>query len=601
MHKPFFLILTVCIFWTCTLKAQIISVSQKTAFSAESIQDVQTRLDSLNQESSYRVYIQLSLISLNPVKVDFDTTRSTSEFNSLEEWIKATQITKDSSLYEFESYERITQQAITDFLSKDTSDVPIIVLSHTIGRYFSPTQIRHHEKTHLLFQGVIPEEIQKQLQAFTPSSSIDMGAENRNSNDAWLREWIDFLDYTLKEDLENDITLENIRFLNNFPLEGESIPQWQAGQGNAQKQAICYHTGQEALVQPVFRYDKKPKKDLQIRIKALGQDNTVAAQIDEEGKRIYTNEALRFRLGEQVDFLESLQILWEISQNGGKSWEIVGISSIPVYVVLRQPQNVFELEEKMLYFSCTKARGVKTHYEVIQKIWQPFAHQRVMIQDFDPTGRLPAKQLTYYANIEPKYTGTDILDSSPADGHYYLDGECGSFADLFTYLLLHQGVFADRRTYASKYKGEKFMVRNWAFEGKGSYAGEFYSHVNEAVNGEVINVGITQRRETVTDLLPDIRRAGHRYEWVATEVKDLPGIAGQGVSNPYSDFGSHYVVEANGRIYDPSYGKVYASRREWEEKAIAAFWVFEVRTIKGKRHFFMYLRVNSGAIEDIKE
>ena len=51
---------------------------------------------------------------------------------------------------------------------------------------------------------------------------------------------------------------------------------------------------------------------------------------------------------------------------------------------------------------------------------------------------------------------------------------------------------------------------------------------------------------------------GNAYVWVGAEdVKDLPGIPGQGSGNPKSYFSNHAVVLVNGTCYDPSYGTMY--------------------------------------------
>ena len=86
-------------------------------------------------------------------------------------------------------------------------------------------------------------------------------------------------------------------------------------------------------------------------------------------------------------------------------------------------------------------------------------------------------------------------------------------------------------------------------------------------------------------------------------VTDAEGIPGQGgIANPYSDFGSHYVVSVADVIYDPSYGGVpFSSLEVWEANSIDGFFVPKREIDRaGNNIKVLYLRKNKSEI-DVKK
>ena len=78
------------------------------------------------------------------------------------------------------------------------------------------------------------------------------------------------------------------------------------------------------------------------------------------------------------------------------------------------------------------------------------------------------------------------------------------------------------------------------------------------------------------------------YDWLfgqhgePTQVAELDGTPGQGVQDPVSNFGNHYIVFWKDRYFDPSYGSgPFFSQRSWEMASLDGFkarcanpWVF---------------------------
>lgn len=99
----------------------------------------------------------------------------------------------------------------------------------------------------------------------------------------------------------------------------------------------------------------------------------------------------------------------------------------------------------------------------------------------------------------------------------------------------------------------------------------------------------------------DVRRPDHFYEWIGIpDVTDNPeGLPGQGIQNPYSDFGVYYVTFVNGRIYDSSYGKNYMDIKSWEEDSIDAFYKFTELEGSSEERFIYKIRKNTSQDEII--
>jgi hypothetical protein len=62
---------------------------------------------------------------------------------------------------------------------------------------------------------------------------------------------------------------------------------------------------------------------------------------------------------------------------------------------------------------------------------------------------------------------------------------------------------------------------------------------------------------------------------------DAPGKPGQGTSpNPPSGFRNHYIIQANGKYYDPSYGiGNYVIARDYERDAFAGYFKLDINGI----------------------
>ncbi|NRA51501.1 MAG: hypothetical protein HRU12_20445 [Phaeodactylibacter sp.] len=131
-----------------------------------------------------------------------------------------------------------------------------------------------------------------------------------------------------------------------------------------------------------------------------------------------------------------------------------------------------------------------------------------------------------------------------------------------------------------------------------------YPFVNQLKSAEYRKVGTTIEDIEIYKWFADIRREGHEYEWyLNVDVTDDPsGIPGQGVDNPYSDFGKHLITLAGGKYFDPSYGTVFNSLKEWEDNSVDAFFflqVVESPQNQEEKSFYLRIRPNYDQVEDM--
>jgi hypothetical protein len=206
--------------------------------------------------------------------------------------------------------------------------------------------------------------------------------------------------------------------------------------------------------------------------------------------------------------------------------------------------------------------------QAIKGIWKGFSAKEPEGEEEVLTTRIRAynpasgvitigERLWYYQELNT--VGKNLKEYRPIDGEPALSdgrqtvptllealvGECGSWQKSLAKSLRAEGI----TTYENKKIVVKFnkvgpcetaavcqmLVKNWEFEAP--------------------------------------EKAGFTYK--ETQVKDLKGLAGQGVANPSSFFNNHLIVKigAGEELYDPSYGAMFKTKLEFQEKSIAGFCV----------------------------
>jgi hypothetical protein len=109
---------------------------------------------------------------------------------------------------------------------------------------------------------------------------------------------------------------------------------------------------------------------------------------------------------------------------------------------------------------------------------------------------------------------------------------------------------------------EGFLVKAWEYRGTGTSGNIDYPFINYF---------------DLNSYEPPYLTSG-KYRWTGTpEVERTPddanNLGGQNNNKPPANFYIHQVVEYNGRIYDPSYGKSFDNIEKWKEQCVDGVYI----------------------------
>ena len=178
------------------------------------------------------------------------------------------------------------------------------------------------------------------------------------------------------------------------------------------------------------------------------------------------------------------------------------------------------------------------------------------------------KQMTYWAyDNKTNSWAVTAKDSSELLASHSGNGACQSWSDLFHEIIKLQSIDAKCLLLLSRYASQEtgafevLLVKNWSFE---------------ETTGEV-EIPLVQKKEGSNEVVATTMRYSHLLKkssdystlGIATPMNT---ILGQGNISGPTNFNFHWIVEANGFLYDPSYGtKKAADMPSYEEQAFAGY------------------------------
>lgn len=267
--------------------------------------------------------------------------------------------------------------------------------------------------------------------------------------------------------------------------------------------------------------------------------------------------------GDAAQFFPHFVIHWQLSFDGGKSWNDAGQSDNPLYVSAstnplpdaNSREFYLTVVDSEIHASLGLTAGTRDQdATIVSKTWSLFAGMAV--RQFSPAepfsnGTEHGRALTYYGTpasaSDPTgqqlkgafgidYTHNNTVPELLKDG----DAQCTAWAELFLDMLLVNGIFekGDLVT-VNPQESRGFVVNNWSFVGAGTSGDKNYPYLDEP---------------------------GKPYE-----VTKEPGLPGQNSPDPLSIFITHVITFINGTYYDPSYGKTYANFRQMTAEDVAGF------------------------------
>lgn len=260
-------------------------------------------------------------------------------------------------------------------------------------------------------------------------------------------------------------------------------------------------------------------------------------------------------LPDMIKFFNPLVIQWQVSFDDGQTFKDAGKTDNRFYVTLEKPAASAKLFETVLDIGCRNADGKMSDDEAVTALWADFQGPipGVKRKAMDGHNQADGTEMNYWAENTPANAGlldkigskcqemTSMINPKPGDAELNGIGTCRAWANLLVSVLRGQGINDGDIVQVRSTVGDRLglIVKKWTFASSGTVpasCGGSYTH------------------------------------FLATEVTDNSGVAGQGVMDPTSLFDLHYIVKRAGKFYDPSYGTgPFSSQSEWEDQSLAGF------------------------------
>ncbi len=325
----------------------------------------------------------------------------------------------------------------------------------------------------------------------------------------------------------------------------------------------AYHRTQTGRAAGQFALENVFIIGAKINIRANGSDSYNVKVGDQEywvaagvGTTSYVNSFSKAFVA--AKYYAAFSLNWQFSVDGGTTWESAGETINRVYITYKAPQipTLFETVIHVSTMAAETAAG-DTEASVGDAIYGKF--ETLSISRFDgKKAHGTSGAMTYWGYREgdplcvPKNSGQLI----PAMSQLleYTDGRCGHWAQFFVGMLRTQGILQGE---VKGVKSNRLML-----DGSGRQEGLIIKNANFGA--------------------PENGPNG--YNWKEGFNFSLGGsIAGQGGTPKMQSFQDHALVLFNGKLYDPSYGKIWINLEDFETNALAGFFT----EVPGNNGFFV--------------
>ncbi|MGB0416691.1 MAG: hypothetical protein ACPGKS_07575, partial [Coraliomargarita sp.] len=225
--------------------------------------------------------------------------------------------------------------------------------------------------------------------------------------------------------------------------------------------------------------------------------------------------------------------------------------------------------ETLYYLACHNSDSLVQKQAIVDAIYDEFTDQSV--QRIDPeSGTLDGVDMTYWSTTNPApqpdcWQTTGLLEIG--------DGRCGAWAEFMKDILLVHGITSSVAVVDAPTVQDTQKLQ----------ADVFSSLPNEGY--QVIPIFFVSSWD-LSDSNP-------------FNPIDLPGVAGQGNSEPRAVFDNHAVVKYAGKYYDPSYGTkpVPVSKIDWEDVSLDGFGAYVIGQESGNLYLWKERLDSKGTLE----
>ncbi len=334
------------------------------------------------------------------------------------------------------------------------------------------------------------------------------------------------------------ITIKELTFTGNNVVEDDTTgnfpsPEWVDGRAQSDQSPVSYARNRTISLDAKFKVTTaacRGGESVEIKGKATFGSATLewsgSTTVNPGDTEVTASMTSNSPLPNAVGIFETTDITWQMNPCG-KGWSGAGTTRNVVYVTLGDPSGT-PTYWTLVDISCRAAAGETTASGVIAKGFNPLRTRAI--------GRKrDGHDLTYWNPQGTCHATNTPLLLGAANGA----GQCGSWAEfLIDMYKVHGITTADkilivRSQSAWSNNSEGFLVKHWVFDHPPASAASSYTH------------------------------------WVPSQCRPGANLPGQHNTAPPPAFYNHFIVQADGKFWDPSYGAgPFADQKAWESAAI---------------------------------
>jgi Carboxypeptidase regulatory-like domain len=313
----------------------------------------------------------------------------------------------------------------------------------------------------------------------------------------------------------------------NFPS-----PEWIDTRAQADQSPVSYARNKNIAFTAKFKVTTHPCRSEAVEIKgtaSFGSTNlewtgsvTVNPGDNDFSLALTSNNPLP----NEVGIFETSDISWQINP-GKQGWAAAGTSRNLVYVTLDNPSGTPNYWT-LLDVSCRAAHGQTTTPGLISQGFTGLTGRAV-------SRKRDSQNLTYWNPLLGNHAQSTAQLLQAANGA----GECGSWAEFLIDMYKVHGITSAHKILIVRTKSawaagtEGFLVKHWIFDHPPASDANAYTHSRPA------------------------------------QCRPGANLPGQRNSTPPPAFFNHFIVLADGKFWDPSYGAgPFADQSAWENAAI---------------------------------
>ncbi len=311
-----------------------------------------------------------------------------------------------------------------------------------------------------------------------------------------------------------------------------SSPEWVDGRAQADQAPVSYKRGQNVAFTAKFKVTTAPCRAEAVAVKGSATFGSASLEwtgtvtVNPGDTEVSVSLTSNNPLPNAVGIFEASDISWQMNPVS-KGWAAAGATRNVLYVTLDNPSGTPNYWT-LLDVSCRAAQGETTVSGLISKGFSGLTGRAI-------SRKRDGHDLTYWNPANTCTATNTALLLAAANGA----GQCGSWAEFLIDMYKAHGITtADKilivRTQAAfAASSEGFLVKHWVFDHPPASAASAYTH-----------------------FVPPQCRTG------------VP-LPGQHNASPPPAFYNHFIVRADGKFWDPSYGAgPFADQKAWENAAI---------------------------------